>query len=136
MRKKDSTTPRQPTGKRQPPDRPHQAWKRTQGGAQKIIEQMIDNYDAQVGKPDPEDTKRWVKTETRVSRLISRILVEEDNDQALALVALIDMLRTPHKEHLPTEDIAIMAEAYAFRQSLVFANLNTAFQNHATQSDA
>ncbi|MBC8032287.1 MAG: hypothetical protein H7Z16_19545 [Pyrinomonadaceae bacterium] len=62
---------------------------------------------------------------------MERILVDEDNDQALALIALVELLAFERKSFVDRETLAGMAANHAYTQTLAFGAQATAFRDRA-----
>ncbi len=75
--------------------------------------------------------KKWDKSQSHIRVLVERILTDEDNDQALALIALIDVIAFGNKELLDRETLAGMAENHAYTQTLAFSDAASAFRDEA-----
>jgi hypothetical protein len=145
MHRKNSTTPKLKTSS-QPGSKGSQIaseeearrqrsqarWNTTQAQITKLIEQLVANHEAVTETAvDPVDQLRWDTTKNRVRGLVERILIHEDNDQGLALVALLNVVNYGREGMLDREAIGDMAMDLAFIQTLAFANFAAAFRERA-----
>lgn len=74
---------------------------------------------------------KWDKSQLLVRSLIERILVDEDNDQARALIALVDLLTFERKELVDREALSGMAMNHAYTQTLMFGSASLSFRDEA-----
>jgi hypothetical protein len=75
--------------------------------------------------------RNWDKSQSHIRALVERILTDEDNDQALALIALIDIITFEKKGLLDRETLAGMAVNHAYTQTLAFGDAALAFRDKA-----